>query len=464
MFRADGEGGAKDSRGGKALALALALALRASTADARSPSCESADRLTLKNGVEVVLKAERALPMVAIVSSVHVGSRNDPAGYAGLAHYVEHLTFREAPRFPSVFKLYTEAGATGMNGTTSSDTTDYFASVPAAQLERAIWIEARRLGLGLSALAEQAAEDERQVVLREHEARFGYAPEVRLATAIFEALYPVEHPYHAPFATEESLEQLTLADARWFFAEHYRPDRVRLVLVGDFEPEQAKRWIERDFGRLGPQSSGSGSPGPGAALPLSAPECRWASASQTPSRRRLRLLSRSRNERLELFWPVLAGEEPERARGSFNMLASEVRDAAAQNGLSHRVSGELSQRELASFWRISIDIAPGQSLEKVEGLFKAVIEELRRSSSSAQSLNADRQALELATRLEETRAMSRALRLVRRECVPSSCVDPALLDASTLSQLDRFAPDKALVVERRYSRGASADGEIQAVP
>jgi zinc protease len=460
----DRVGGTQGWRRGKTLALALGLASLASTAHARSPSCESVERLTLNNGVEVILKPERALPTVAIVSSVHVGSRNDPAGRAGLAHFVEHLTFREAPRFPSVFNLYTEAGATGMNATTSPDTTDYFATVPAAQLERAIWIEARRLGLGLSALSERPAEGERQVVLREHEARFGYAPETRLARAIFEALYPPGHPYHAPFATEDSLEKLTLADARWFFAEHYRPDRVRLVLLGDFEPEQAKRWIERDFGGLAPQSPVSGRAELAAAEPASVSECRWAERNLVPSRRRLRLLSRSRNQRLEFFWPVSVGEEPERARGSFNTLASELRDAAAQNGLSHRVSAELVERELSSVWRIVIDVTPGQSLEKAEGLFRAVIEELRRSSSNEPSLNADRQAIELSTRLDETRPMFRALRLVRRECAPSTCVDPAaLVDVSTLSRLDRFAPEKALVVEVRYSRGASSDGEIESV-
>src|SRR5262245_63835715 len=100
---------------------------------------------------------DAALPQVAIVSSMRAGFRDDPPGYEGLAHFVEHLTFRGAPGFASVFELYAEAGATGVNATTSSDTTDYYALLPAAQLERGLWLEARRLALGLDLIDERTA-------------------------------------------------------------------------------------------------------------------------------------------------------------------------------------------------------------------------------------------------------------------------------------------------------------------
>src|SRR3954463_16212853 len=86
-------------------------------AAARSPSCEQVERYTLKNGLEVVLRPDHELPNVALVSSVHAGFRNDPQGYEGLAHYVEHLTFREAQSLADGIELYKQAGATGVNAT-----------------------------------------------------------------------------------------------------------------------------------------------------------------------------------------------------------------------------------------------------------------------------------------------------------------------------------------------------------
>src|SRR6187551_421779 len=88
----------------------LSLTL-APAALAASPSCETAaERFQLPNGLEVVLVPDASLPAVAMVSSIHVGSRNDPPDHAGLAHYLEHLTYRQAPPFASVFDLYDEIG------------------------------------------------------------------------------------------------------------------------------------------------------------------------------------------------------------------------------------------------------------------------------------------------------------------------------------------------------------------
>src|SRR3569832_1610721 len=157
-----------------AAAVCAGLVVCAAPALARSPSCEQQlERYTLKNGLEVVLRPDHELPNVAIVSSVHAGFRNDPQGYEGLAHYVEHLTFRETQSLADGIELYKQAGATGVNATTSLDRTEYFAQLPRAQIERGLWLEARRIALGLDLLTAGSAEEERQVVLREYELRFG---------------------------------------------------------------------------------------------------------------------------------------------------------------------------------------------------------------------------------------------------------------------------------------------------
>ncbi|HTV17583.1 MAG TPA: insulinase family protein, partial [Polyangiaceae bacterium] len=96
-------------------AAALLLGLGARGAAASSPSCDDVERFTLKNGIQVVLARDAGLPSVALVSSIHAGSRDDPPGYEGLAHYVEHLTLRAAPPFASALALYEQAGAVDAN-------------------------------------------------------------------------------------------------------------------------------------------------------------------------------------------------------------------------------------------------------------------------------------------------------------------------------------------------------------
>jgi hypothetical protein len=448
-------------RWGAGVTLAALWLGSASFAQARAPGCEKGERFTLKNGVEVVLSENRSLPAVAVVSSVHVGSRNDPPGYEGLAHFVEHLTFRPVPGFASAFELYEEVGATGVNALTFPDTTDYVALVPAAQLERAIWIESRRLAMGLDALEEQPAGEERQVVLREHAWRYGTGPQREAQQATIEALFPPEHPYHRVLATKDSLEGLRLSDARWFFAQHYRPERVRLVLVGDFDPASAKSLVEHWFGALAataPVSDPSS-----VSAPPQVTECRWAKQKLAPSASRIVVETRSRNERLEVYWPMAADEEPELWRGVFSLLARQVGDAARETGLAAGVNINLVRGELGHYWVLSMDLVPGEPFDKAEPLVQSLLDDVRRVSRP--ELDAESQAMELDSRSGETALLGRAQSLALRECTVSRCVEPTeQLSPETMGQSDRFLLQKALVVERRFAIGTSLDGDVEVLP
>jgi Peptidase M16 inactive domain/Insulinase (Peptidase family M16) len=447
-------------RCGGALLSALALLFLEQPAGAWSSSCESAERYTLQNGVEVVLVPETRLPTVALVSSLHTGFRDDPPGREGLAHYVEHLTFTGDSRFAPVTDLYEEIGATSLNGTTSADTTDYYALVPASQLERAIWIEARRLALGVDVPTEEQALAERRVVLREHASRFGYVPAYSLMKATYAAVYPAGHPYHSSFASEESIEQLTLNDARWFFAQHYRPDQTRLVLVGDFAPETAKALIEKHFGGLARRASPSAE-----GVAADTGSCRWQKLRRDVGPARIVQHTRSKNERLELIWPVAPGENTDVQRGAFSTLSGELTQALRQTGLSHRVNAELVDLELGAFWDLRIEVAPGQPFDKVEPLVARVLQTTQAQVESAQDQLAKSQAFELSDQLARERLLARARGLARRACADSSCIDPSKPGAvSGTKQLERFALAKAMVVERRYSIGASDEGDLEVVP
>lgn len=410
----------------------------------------------LPNGIEVVLSPDTSLPQVALVSSVRAGFRDDPPGYEGLAHFVEHLTFRGTPPFASAFELYAEAGATSVNATTSSDTTDYYALLPAAQLERGLWLEARRMALGLDLVDERTALDERGVLLREHELRYGYAPGFRLLSATYAALFPAPHPYHALFASKTSLERLSLDAARRFHAYHHSPRRLRLVLAGDFQPEVAAAAIERHFGDLPAQ--------PAAAPDPDACE-RWARVNPSTGASRLVLRSQLRNERLELYWPVLADEDPERWRGLLRLLHSTLGDAVRQTGLGSNVDARLVRLELGSFWMLVIDVVPGQPLAKAEPLVRQTLEALRTRPPDLAELTSQDEAAVLRRAVDDTRLLARARALARRTCRASACNEAdAALSPAALSHVWRFDPDRALIVERRFDPSAPDDGEIERRP
>jgi zinc protease len=442
------------------------LCVGAAPALARSPSCEQqVERYTLKNGLEVVLRPVHELPNVAIVSSVHAGARNDPPGYEGLAHYVEHLTYLEAQSLAHGIELYKQAGATGVNGITSLDRTEYFAQLPRAQIERGLWLEARRIAIGLDTVTAGPAEQEHQVILREHELRYGSFLE-DLQPMSMDATFPEGHPYHGlRRQTESTVGALTLADARWFFARYYRPDRIRLTLVGDFEPGALRPLIDKYFAGLAARQL---PPAPGAAAPseaaADAAECKRAEQPGAPLHGSVQITTRAKYEGIQFIWLQPSGDDPERWSGVLDAFARRVGDAARDAKLASGAGLRLERYELGSYWVLNVDLLPLQPFERVQPLVAKVFADLKKSPPDAGEQSAARQALELAES-EKRSLLSRALLLSQRECVPSKCLAPADLYApETIAGLDRFDPAKALRVELRTSPSASPDGDVERVP
>lgn len=210
---------------------------------------EPPERYVLRNGLEVILQRDDRRPYVAVFTSYRAGSRDDPKGYRGLAHLVEHLTFRGSKHVPDLELLgaLERAGASGVNATTGLDSTSYFAEVPAREVPLALWIESERMGFTLEAMSKDTFAIERSVVVAERKERSGAQDTVfRL---IFREAYPEAHPYRREAETGAE-ESLSLDHARWFYQQAYRPDNATLVLVGSFEKERVRETIERYFGPI----------------------------------------------------------------------------------------------------------------------------------------------------------------------------------------------------------------------
>lgn len=229
-----------------------ALQVAACCAAASVPLSASAlepERYELLNGLEVVLQPDPAATQIAVGITYYVGRRDDPAGYHGLAHLVEHMTYRGSRHLPgSLLRPMLEAGITDYNGFVSDDETTYYAVVPAQQLPLALWIESERMAFSLERFDSRTLELERSTIIREREGR--RYRDARHPRFVAEALYPVGHPYRALHRSANSEESLELDHSRWFFQRWYYPRNATLTLAGAFEPMRARALIERYFGTI----------------------------------------------------------------------------------------------------------------------------------------------------------------------------------------------------------------------
>ncbi len=208
------------------------------------------DRYKLDNGLEVILHEDRRVPLVAVDIWYHVGSGNEVPGKSGFAHLFEHMMFQGAKHIGMDvhFDILREVGASGINGTTNTDRTNYFEVVPSNHIETALWLESDRMGYMLDLLDERSLANQRDVVRNERRQGYDNVPYGKERFAIAEALYPEGHPYrYLTIGRHEELEGASLADVRSFFAKWYVPSNATLVLAGDFDVPMAKKLIEKWF-------------------------------------------------------------------------------------------------------------------------------------------------------------------------------------------------------------------------
>ncbi|MFE4362324.1 M16 family metallopeptidase [Kitasatospora sp. NPDC056800] len=206
----------------------------------------------LANGLRVVLSEDHLTPVAAVCLWYDVGSRHEVKGRTGLAHLFEHLMFQGSANVTNNghFELVQGAGGS-LNGTTSFERTNYFETMPAHQLELALWLEADRMGSLLAALDETSMENQRDVVKNERRQRYDNVPYGTAFEKLTALSFPDGHPYHhTPIGSMADLDAATLEDARTFFRTYYAPNNAVLSIVGDIDPEQTVAWVEKYFGSI----------------------------------------------------------------------------------------------------------------------------------------------------------------------------------------------------------------------
>ncbi len=216
------------------------------------------EKYTLPNGLQVILHADKKLPVVHVNQWFYVGSANERPGRSGFAHLFEHMMFQGSKNANKEYFDYVEAAGAnllegGVNGTTNQDRTNYFATVPSGNLENLLWLEADRLATLPDALDKTKLDNQIMVVRNERRQGLENQPYGRWYKLMTANLFPVGHPYHTDVIGEhEDLAASGLEDVKDFFRQYYTPNNLSLVIAGDFDPAQAKQWIEKYFGTIPP--------------------------------------------------------------------------------------------------------------------------------------------------------------------------------------------------------------------
>ncbi|THC46117.1 pitrilysin family protein [Massilia sp. Mn16-1_5] len=236
------------------LPASASLAAQAAAPKAATPALKvDYQKFTLPNGLEVIFHIDRSDPVVAVNLTAHVGSSREKAGRTGFAHLFEHLLFLESENLGKggLDKMTARIGGSGANGSTSQDRTNYLQTVPKDALEKMIWAEADKLGWFINTVTDPVLAKEKQVVKNEKRQGVDNAPYGHTRYVINKALYPADHPYNwQVIGSLEDLQNATLDDVKEFFRLWYVPNNVTLVLAGDFDPVQARKWVEKYFSEI----------------------------------------------------------------------------------------------------------------------------------------------------------------------------------------------------------------------
>jgi len=342
------------------------------------------EKYTLPNGLDVILSQDKRLPSVAVNLWYHVGPANEEPGRTGFAHLFEHMMFQGSKHVPSDghFVLLEKAGATGMNGTTDYDRTNYFETVPANQLELALWLESDRMGYLLEKVDQEALSNQQDVVRNERRQSVENQPYGLAEEAVVQTLFPKGHPYFGNvIGSHEDIQSVKLDDVNRFFRQYYAPNNASIAIVGDFEVVEAKKLVEKYFGSLrrGP-----------AVPPISADTPRMT------AERRAVVPARVELPRIYMTWvtaPIFkpGDAEAEMTAGILGAGRSSrlYKKLVYEQQIAQNVSAFQNSLVLGSMFQIEATARPGHTAEELE---RAIDEELAALRAQAPSLREIEQA------------------------------------------------------------------------
>ena len=326
------------------------------------------EKYKLANGLTVIISEDHSDPIVHVDVTYHVGSAREEIGKSGFAHFFEHMMFQGSDNVGDEehFKIVSESGGT-LNGSTNRDRTNYFETLPKNQLERALWLEADRMGFLLDAVTTKKFENQRETVKNERGQNYDNRPYGLVSEVTAKNLYPYGHPYSwLTIGYIEDLNRVGVQDLKNFFLRWYGPNNATLTVGGDVTVAQVLTLAEKYFGPIKPGPAVTKTTVPAAVIPTD----RYVSYEDA-----------IRFPGLVVTYPTVpaySDEEPaldclaEIIGGGPNSLFYKnfvKKQIAVQARASHPTA------ELSGEFQFFILATPGHSLASVDSLLKATLKE-----------------------------------------------------------------------------------------
>ena len=205
----------------------------------------------LDNGLDVILHQDNTAPVVTVGVMYHVGAKDEEEGRTGFAHFFEHLLFEGTENIDrgEWFNIVAANGGSN-NANTTQDRTYYYETFPSNNLKLGLWMESERM---LHPVINQIGVDtQNEVVKEEKRTRIDNAPygKIIYSTGISPYMFK-KHPYkNSVIGTMEDLDAAQLDEFKAFFDKYYGPNNATLVIAGDFEEEETKKWIKSYFASI----------------------------------------------------------------------------------------------------------------------------------------------------------------------------------------------------------------------
>lgn len=196
-------------------------------------------------GLRILMQSDRTHPIVSVFMVVDHGAGDDPPGKNGTAHFVEHTWFRSIHGdLPPIMTLIQDIGSQ-FNATTRPDTTDYRTVASSEFLPLLLRLESKRLTEPYRGMTQDQVETEREVVRNEWRRRNEQSSSLAF-DYLLKSVFPEGHPYHGR-ETNESLDAIDLKTLQDYFDAYYTPDKTTIIVIGDFDPQDAFGLILENF-------------------------------------------------------------------------------------------------------------------------------------------------------------------------------------------------------------------------
>ena len=199
-------------------------------------------QVTLKNGMQVMLKEIHTAPIISSWLWYRVGSRDESTGKTGISHWTEHMQFKGTKNFPAnvLDKAISREGGR-WNASTSHDSTRYYETMPADKIDLVLCLEADRMRNSI--FNEKEVASERTVIISEREGSEN-EPIFRLGEGVQQFAFRVHSYHHEIIGDMADLRTITRDDLYTHYRRYYVPNNAVLAIAGDFETRSMLKRIK----------------------------------------------------------------------------------------------------------------------------------------------------------------------------------------------------------------------------